>query len=311
MMDINQTSLTVAVAAIVIGIIIAVFSNRHTHRIARKSGAFRKVVFDVSLRNHSFIHDPQFSKVIFGCSVNKGDGIICVLPFTISNDGELSAKNVAIRLVFPLVFKFGGFAIFELGDILGSYDKSDIKRNSFKDESFEYVDYIIPEIQPKASIIIEEKIGITYSCNIPFKVDVTSIDGVPLQVEGSLAVSPISIQSTQINVQVSATDVEPVQGHFKVRTYQSQDKEELGKKIIEEETEALREDLSRIGAPKKAVSGVYAPGVSEKTMVIIPKLRKIPKPKEYSDVKETVYIEEYKKSEMWIVAPKWKKFTQK
>lgn len=295
-MDIlNLISLVVGTAIGIGGILIG-------YKIAKKSGAFRQIMLDVSLMNQSLIRDPQFSEVIFGYSVDEEDIALCILPFGIKNNGELSAKNVAIRFVFPLVIReFKGLAfkdnLLDYMDIFGSYDKSEIKRRSYKYGGFQYVDYVIPEINPRQYVVIEEAIDITNASGMPFKVKAISKDGVPLEVNGHLG------WLVQIDVGLSANDVEPIEGHFQVRSYQAQNREELGERIMKDETQVVREGLSKIGAPKEFISNAYAPGVSKKAIVIMPKLKKIPKPKEYSAIKRSIYQEEPEKSERWVVTP--------
>ena len=214
---------------------------------------------------------------------------LCILPFMIKNDGELSAKNVNIRLAIPLVLRefkasINEEELFKQMNIFGRYDKSDIKRRAYKFGGYRYIEYTIPSLEPRTSAMIEEAIDITNASGMPFKVNAISKDGVPLQVEGCLKWSASSIY-----VGVSATDVEPIDGYFRVRSYQVKDKEELGEKIMEDETKALREQLSKRGAPKEFISNVYSPGIIRKTIIVMPKLEKVLKPKEYAAIKRSIY----------------------
>jgi hypothetical protein len=298
----NLSTISLVVGTIIglAGIFIGLAGVLSGYKIAKKSGSFRKIELGISLWNHSLIPDPQFEQVIYGYSIDEDAIALCILPIKIKNDGELSAKDVAIRLVIPLGLReFKGLAfkeeeLLEHMDIYGRYDKSDIKRKSYKFGGFRHIDYIIPAIPPKSSAVIEEAIDITNASGMPFKTNAISKDGVPLQIEGCLN------WSAQIYVKVSATDVEPLQEHFYVRSYPTQNKEELGDKIMEDETHALRKELSKIKAPKEFVSKVYAPGISKKSIVIMPKLNKVSKPKEYAAIKRSLYMEEPEKSEIWL-----------
>ncbi|MDI6704492.1 MAG: hypothetical protein QME40_07470 [bacterium] len=287
--------------SLVVGTVISIAGIWIGYKIAKKSGAFRKVKLDISLMNQSLIPDPQFEQIIYGYSVEENAIALCILPFMIKNAGELSAKNVNIRLAIPLGLREFKASIdeeelFKRMDIFGGYDKSDIKRRAYKFGGVRHIDYVIPAINPRSSVVIEEAIDITNASGMPFKVNAISKDGVPLQVKGYLKWSAPSIY-----VGVSATDVEPIGGYFWVRSYQVKDKEELGEKIMEDETQALREELSKIGAPKGFVSKVYAPGISKKAIVIIPKLEKALKPKAYATIKRPIYMEEPEKSERWLI----------
>lgn len=291
-------SLIIGTAIGIAGIIIGV---AYAYRIAKKSGAFRKALLNISLMAQSLIRDPQFSEVIFGYPldrVDEHDKILFVLPFEITNDGELSAKNVVVRLVFPLSLRCGGFDpdLIKFMKVHGAYEKSEIKRRSFTHAGFEHVDYVIPEIEPKGRVILEEAIDIAHASGMPFTVDAVSRDGVPLRVKGFLE------WSVRVYIRVSATDMMPIDGHFQVRSYQAYDKEELGDRIMEHETKALREALSKMGASKEFVSEAHAPGVRKRGIVVIPKLRRTPKP-EKSTIKGTIYIGEPENSEIRLVEP--------
>ena len=288
----NLIALVVSTTIGIVGILIGV-------KIAKKSGSFREVILDVSLMGKSLIRDPQFSEIIYGFAVSKGDIIICILLFKISNYGKLSAKNAFIRLAFPLSLRppsiEEGFGC----RILGPYGKSDVKRKSFKHKGYRYIDYVIPEINPGERVEIEEGINITHACGrTPVKVDFISKDGIRGQ-----ATCKVRWRSLPIHVQLSATDVTVFESCFHVRSYQAQDKEELERKIMEDETQNLREKLSKMKIPKETILKAYAPGVSKKTTVIMPKLKKIPWPKQYSAIKRSVYIEEPEESKKWIVVP--------
>lgn len=289
--------------SLVVGTVIGAAGIWIGYRIAKKSGAFRKVVLDIRLMDQSLIRYPQLEEVIFGYPIDHDDIAYCHLPFKIRNNGELSAKNVSIRLVFPLVLReFKGLAfkdnLLDYMDILGFYDKSDVKRRSYKYGGFQYIDYVMPKIDPKESGIIEEVIDITNASGMPIKTNAVTKDGVPVEIKGYF-----NWLAGPVYVRVSADDIEPIEGHFHVRSYQAQNIEELKKKImLGKETQALRKELAEIGAPKGLIENAYAPPV-RKAIVIMPKLEKIPKPKEYSAIKISIYQEEPEKSERWLVTP--------
>ena len=289
------------IISLVVGVIIGIAGILTGYKIAKKSGSFRKVELEISLMNQSLIPDPQFEQVIYGYSIEEDAIALCFLPFKIKNSGELSAKDVTISLIIPLIlrelkgFVFKEEELLEYMGIFGHYNKSDIKRKSYKFGGFRHIHYVIPAIHPRSIGVIEEVIDITNASGMPFKVDAISKDDVPLQVEGRLN------WSTQIYVRVSATDVAPLEGYFYVRSYQAQNKEELGEKIMNDETQALREELYKIGAPKEFASKVHAPGISKKTIAIIPKMKKVPKPKGYADFNRLTYKEEPEESERLLV----------
>lgn len=295
-MDILGLVSLIVSTAISIGVILI------GYRIAKKAGEFKKATLNVSLMNQPLTRDPSIREVIFGYSsagVDKNDLILYSLPIKISNDGELSAKNVRLGLDFPLFLRSGGFKadLLESMRMIGPYVKSEIKRNSSIHKGHEYVAYVIPEIGPQGQFTIEEPIDIAHASGIPFKIDSVSRDGVPFKVEGFVG------WSARVNIRVSATDVAPVDCHFQVRSYQAQNKEELGKKIMKDETEDLREELSKIGAPEELVSTAYAPGVRKRTIVIMTRLKNIFKPKRHSTIKVSIHMGTPEDSEVLLIEP--------
>jgi len=284
---------TLNIIFLIVGTAISVIGILVGYKIAKKSGAFRKVLFDVYLMDYSLMPRTRFDEIIFGYDAKEHDIAICRLPFEITNIGELSAKNVAFTLSIPLALRCGG-----LKDNVGveKFGHADFKRIVSIQKGFERVDYIIPEINPNSSAIINELIDVAHASSIPFKVDAVTKDGVPIQVKGHVGLS------AQINVRLSATDVVPLNGCFKVRSYRVLNKEELGKEIMKDETRSFREKLSKIGVPKGVVEKAYASGVSKKTIVVMTKLKKITEGK-YPGVKGAFYEEVPEKSERWLFSP--------
>ena len=54
-----------------VGIIIGLAGILSGYKIAKKSGAFRKIKLEISLWNQSLIPDPQFEQVIYGYSIDE------------------------------------------------------------------------------------------------------------------------------------------------------------------------------------------------------------------------------------------------
>jgi len=278
---------------IVIGLVCAGIGVWAGFKIAKKSGSFKKPELDVSLMNESLLRGPEpLRQIIFCYSVAEHDMAFCNLPFAIRNNGELSAKDVIIDLAFPRALRTGlsdDNIQYELNPKV--YDKSLVRRESSDIGGFQHVVYTIPQINPGIPIIINELIDIVHASGMSFKVDAVSKDNVPFEVRGSVE------WSSKVYMIISATDIMPITAEFQVRSYQAQDKEELGTKIMEEETRALRQELSKIpNIPERLVSSVYAPGLCQKAVVIVPKLKRIAKTK-----KGLVFEEEPKESEKYFI----------
>ena len=280
------------ITTILIGLACAGIGVWAGFRIAKKSGSFKKPILDVSLMNESLIREPEpLRQIIFGYSAAQNDQVFCYLPFVICNDGELSAKGVIMDFAFPRALRSGlsDDISYELKPEV--YDKSLTRRKSSDIGGFQHVIYTLPELNPGTCVRVEELIDVVHASGMLFKVDAVSKNGVPLQVKGTLD------WYSKVYVNISATDVMPIRTDFQVRSYRARDKEELGKEIMKEETRALREELSKMeGIPEWFVSSAYAPGLRQKAVVVMPKLKKIAETK-----KGSAFEEELEESERYFI----------
>lgn len=287
--DIYSLLITIAVALLCV--LIGIWGG---FKIAKKSGSFNKPLLDVSLMNESLLRESKpLKQVIFGYSVNDHDIANCRLPLRISNDGDLSAKEVIIELIFPKFLKIGqsdDVVHYELTPDI--YDKSLMTRKSSDMSGFHHVWYTFPRINPGQSLRIYELVDVVRASGVPFKVDAVTKDVVPITVEGRV------VWSSRIHICISATDIPVVRTHFEIRSYQGQNKEEVGKKLMEEETRVLREWLFKNvkNAQKEVIESLYASGLRKKAMIVIPKLRKI------TEAENRGYYEEVpEESERYII----------
>jgi len=296
------------VISLVVGSAIGAAGILVGYRIAKQSGAFKRVKLDILLMSQSLTHEPQTNRVVFGGSVDDKAQVLCFLPFAVRNRGELSAKNVRLRLIFPLGVRasFDERAVFEEASLLGVYTKSDLRRNTFDNEGHRYVDYMFPEVPPNGFVGTEEPIQLSpFLTGIPLSVRAVSKNGVPLRVKGHLQTK------ATIVVAASAENVETISTQFDVEFWSARNKEELSKKLMEQETEALREELvqkyeSKLPERKRkqfreeVVSQVFADSVRGRTIVVMPKLHTSEKSRKGSP---SVYIEELEESSRWLISP--------
>jgi hypothetical protein len=300
--------------SLLIGSAIGAGSIGIAYLIAKRSGAFRKVRFNISLMDRSLFPAPEFSEVAFGCPVDDNALVICYLPFRISNHGQLSARNVTIRFAYPSGIRPFRHDILQDMELFGPLYKSDIRRQAFELEGRKIVDYLIPVIHPgkESGVLIEEGIDINFqsALSAPFVFGATTKDRIPLQVTARLNLL------ARIDVRVAAEDVAPLECHFGIRCYRVEDERELAEKIAQDETETFRENLrqqfySRIKVPQdkrkdveQFISKAYPRDISKAMILVMPKLIKVPMSKEeYSTIKRPLYAEEVKRSVRWLIAP--------
>lgn len=293
----------------IISLVAGLFSTLADYVIKKKSGAFRRVELDILLMDQSLTRESL--RIAFGYPViDEKAVVVCILPFGIHNRGELSAKNVHFRLIFPLGIKaaINEGKVFEQMSVMGPYKKSDLRRNTSDDNNYRYIDYVFPEIHPKTSAGVEEGIHLhPLLVGIQVPVEVTTKDGIPLKLE-----THVLVKKATITVELSAENVEPVIAQFDVEVYSAQNNEELNKKIMEQETKFFREILvqkygnwlpehKREEFRENFVSKAYADSVRERTIAVMPKLDKIEVlRKDYS----AVYWENPEESSRWLIHPR-------
>lgn len=296
------------IVSLVVGSAIGLAGIMAGYRIAKKSGAFKRAELDISVMNQSLTREPQTNRVVFGCLVDEKALVVCLLPFMIHNRGELSAKNVHFRLIFPLGIRasFDEVAVFEKASLMGAYTKSDLRRNTFDNEGYRYVDYMFPEVPPKGFVGTEEGIQLSpYLTGLRIPVKVVSKDGIPLEVETRVQAK------AAITVQSSAENVEPITAQLDVEVYPARNEEELNEKIAEQETEALREELvqkyeSQMPEHKRKkfredfVYKAYPDGIRRRTIAVMPKLYKLETSREGFSA---VYWEKPTESSRWVISP--------
>lgn len=294
---------------LIIGIAISILGICAGYRIARKSGSFDRPQLDVVLFSQSIIQENQFSEIIFGLNTRNEVFVQCFLPFKIKNNGNLSAKNISLRILMPDQVCGFNDDISELMEFKGAYDKSEVKMSSFSDNNFKYIDLRIPELHPHGSALFEIPINIS-SLIIPLNVNATTKDKVPVNVKGHFKLA------TNIRILISGENISSNEGSFRIRSYYSSNYKELGDKIMDDETKKLRREKkktllngSKLNDKDRAeweqlISRIYAPGVREKTIVIMLNLKKINLSKQdYKKMKGNIYIEQCKNSERFLITP--------
>ena len=288
--DTNQIGSILTTIGIVSGIAFGLHNFVLTRKMAKE--ALKKAVLEVSVMGQRLIPDSEFSEIVFGYSVGKDDVVFCTIPFAIHNTGELSAENVSVRLTFPLWLRGleGLMDNVEHGDIIGVYSASDLKRRAYKHEGFEIVDYLIPELGPHRTGVLLEPVDVTYSSALPpQEVHAVSKDEVPLTIKLHIPIV------ARVYVQVSAKDIKPASGHFRVKRFEAKNMKELRDKVEEDKINALKNVLEKMNDDTPA-SKMEKANLLKNTIAVMPKLNQAPKPNTGPQIKGTVFMEEPKQS---------------
>ena len=290
----NVDTMQIGIILTTIGLVSGIAFGLHNFVLTRKMAkeALKQAVLEVSVMGQRLIPDSKFSEIVFGYSVGKDDGVFCTIPFAIHNTGELSAENVSVRLAFPLWFRGleGLMDNIEVGDIIGIYNASDLKRRAYKHEGFEIVDYLIPELGPHQTGVLQEPVDVTYSSALPTsEVHEVSKDEVPLTIKLHIPVV------ARVYVQVSAKDIKPASGHFRIKRFEAKNMKELRDKVEEDKTNALKNVLEKMNDDTSA-SKMEKADLLKNAIAVMPKLKEAPKPKRGPQIKGTVFVEESKQS---------------
>jgi hypothetical protein len=259
------------------GLAFAIYDLR-LKRITAKE-ALKKASLGVVVMGQRLIPNSEIDEIDFGCSAGKDDEVICIVPVSIVNTGDLSAKNLHVRLSLPLNL-FGT----RLGNnligwkISGAYDISDVKKKVWIKKSFKNVHFLFPELGVHEDYLLEIPISVTSSSARLLESNEASDDELPFDANLLPSLAP------QVYVKVSATDIEPAQGHFSIRYFKARDIEELMNEIKKDIDNALEKMLDNPQAPRDIVKNV---------MVIMPELKLLPKSMYGQPVKGTTYKGKY------------------
>jgi len=250
------------------GILLGIYNFRLQRRLAKE--ALKKadlgvlVVYDRQSA-HSIIPDPELGEINFGCSVGEKDRVFCSIPFEIYNSGELSAENLSVRLMFPLALrglkepmktKYVG--------IMGAENAS--KRVVYRDEHYEYVEYLCPDLGSHMRWRIQEQVDISYLS--PFsesELQKLSNDRFLLKMHATI---PPSIK---VQVHIWAKHIKPISGYFYINRFDAGDMKELQIKIEEYRKNALRSALEKLSKDPKSSEAERAELLKD-ALAVMPRL---------------------------------------
>ena len=275
--DPTLIGIILTIVGFVEGLVFAIDDRRLKHKLARE--ALKKASLGVMVMGHHLIPNSELNEIDFGCSVANDDEVICIVPVSIVNTGELSAKNLDVRLSLPLYLSGkslgNGFLSWK---ILGVYDIDDVRKKIWIKKGFKNVHFLFPELGPHQDYLVEMPISVNLSSATPSEHGENSDDAFPF--DEKLLPPP----DPQVYVQVSATDIERVNGQFYIRYFKAKNMEELTSEIQKDTDDALEKMLDDSQSPKDYMKNV---------IVIMPELKQVPKSKYGQQVKGTIYEGKY------------------
>jgi hypothetical protein len=288
-------AITVPIFFGIVAIIMVIVGWWFNYKNIKKTGGFDFPELKIYLMEQSVAPNHDLKEIIYGHNAKKGDLVFCQLPFEIRNEGNKSAENLHLKIFFPLGLRcIQGFKdeIFEHKIAYGAVNESDVKRISNIYRGYECVEYYIKELGPKLRTILPEVIDVSLVSGIPLDINAVSKDKIPFRVKLQL------ILSAKILISLSAKNLKPVEGRIEINGLIVQDKDDLEKKVIAKKLKSIKEELLK----KESIN------IHGKSIVIYPKLQKIPLPIEFSGIKQTAYIEEPEESIRGLFEPIKKHF---
>lgn len=287
----------------IISVIVAIASFAVGTYYARKAQIFQKDLADrkaeikLLINRNALIPDDPLGirEVAFGYSVEKGARVLCVIPFVVRNDGELSARDVYLRVTLPANVSAYGLTEINTKRILGDLEGIGFRRKSYEFDHFWIIDYLIPVINPGERFVVEELVDVTCASTAEFNVDAVTRDKVPVTVEYQLSLA------SEVSVSLSAADTKLLSNFFIIKSYKTKDEKEIGKRIMREREEFLGEKLRKLNAGE-ATAGAKPVDLLRKAIVVIPELGKIAETKEHRHF-TAVYVERPKQSKRWVLDP--------
>jgi hypothetical protein len=152
----NIISIGIGIAGIFVGVIIAIFSARHSRKLAQHSGAFRNPklylhLFTEALSNKSIL--PYSLCIVF--SGNEQDKAIVPLTFHLANTGDASCEDAVFMIQGP------NYCISESNDTLQLKAEPAVYQETFNRSvvnlgEFNQISYLLPQIYPKSAISLTD-----------------------------------------------------------------------------------------------------------------------------------------------------------
>lgn len=291
----------------IVGSIIGLAGIWAGYIIAKKSGSFRKIIFDIKVHNISLLEKNKQTYIVYGFDKNENDRVLCQLPISIVNNGDKTAYDVIIRFRFNLILK-------DLGRLNrkdieskymrldGPYDLNDIKRTSFTKNGFYYVDYILPEIRPTSKFHLNELIDISIASGMSVSDDVVSKEGVPIKLESKIDWKSI------VQILVSADETKPITATITIESFMAKNIDELVNKIEYKHNILYRMDndisCHDPNLNKNTIFESFSKYLKSNIISILPALMKLSIPEINNTNESSIYFEDKSNSKVYLVGPK-------
>lgn len=260
--------LTILVSLLV-GAALAVFSHwltaTYQKRHDRRVGAFRKSDLHVKVLLSDLLPEQGFDEILFalGSSVkNTRDRAFCIVTFLISNEGDLSAKDVRLRVAWPAALMESVKRLDLERYQKGKSTVSGYEREAYTDDGYEHIVYRFSSIDPGSTAQLLEHVEVASVSEGPLCNSGETAHGSP----HSTGTEP-SRQMAPIHVFLQATDQTKQHASFAIRSVRQQSVDEICA-YMHQATEKTIDIMNSKHTPPRIV----------KMIIVEPKLVPVPKP---------------------------------
>ncbi|MFA5332662.1 MAG: hypothetical protein WC342_09820 [Methanoregula sp.] len=269
---------------------------KRQEKIHEKTEDSKKVKLSLYLMKQPYFSDPEIHEIIFGFFGNEKDGAICNLRFEIANTGLVTAKDIELRILFPLFLTHGlDDDNLKMKKNLKS-DKAD--RESAIVDQKRIVKYTVAKLNPGESCEIFELINIV-GCVTPRTMDVKAKDSNNVPVTMTIQIDFCAV----LEISLSAYDFSVQSRAIKVRTEIVKNQGELFERASRFETEQMREQLVAKGLSEKTAEQFNVPYLKGRAIIVYPGLVKHEDPNA-KDSDGEAYVEDITMSKIYCISPK-------
>lgn len=255
-----------------------------TMRHSRKIGELRRARLSVSLFRLELIPKKDVNELVFALGDrirHAHDKAFCVVRFEVSNIGDLTARDVRLRIAWPVALREAVENAELKYSAVGVSSEADFKHGTQADPPYYYTTHSIPSLDPHDAFRVDELVEVAHASELPMDIEAEDADGLPIKVRLVVRLSMLPVVVT-----IRALDQPPETAFFTVRSYN------VG--TIGEIRTALNAKIPEGWFHAKSGSWVTS-------LVLRPNLEEEPKPPDVRDIEWSVFRQVKDDLKAWVL----------
>ena len=229
--DVNVIGIIIGIVVIVSGAIYVIWANRHSKKLAKETGAFRKAEPTIKLYNIVLKNGEHYS-VVYGGNFLETEYIWFEFPIELGNIGDKSIENAYLFFNFaphsPVLFDNS------IVKIVSPFPEEVTSRKFSSDHLGQHITIFIKQLNPRVAIQIRELFNFPET-ERTLKVPATTKDNIDIIV--TVAVS----FKFMFELVFTAQDHSPQKFYFDIEALNSKNIDEL----IKFKTKSLNEEIKK------------------------------------------------------------------